>query len=239
MEFFTQRDIATLFLDGSAIALTLCILILSQTYKKNDRKEDSYFSIMLIINCILSLGDILGSLFEMKTTPESEVLRMAGMTSFYCGILLISMIWIRYCYIRFKNVGMPETPGFSLLFVPGFIVILLFFTNLFTGFIFTFDEKGEFKTGSLYIVFHIVAIAYIIIGISYLAKYRGSVSGMRLVPMWVFVFLGAFGIVFTFVIKSSASFVPICLTMALTFTHMGTINEVLALSYKKTISGTD
>ena len=92
MEFFTQRDIATLFLDGSAIVLTLCILILSQTYKKNDRKEDSYFSIMLIINCILSLGDILGSLFEMKTTPESEVLRMAGMTSFYCGILLISMI---------------------------------------------------------------------------------------------------------------------------------------------------
>ena len=236
MGFLTERDIATLFLDGSAIVLTLSVLVLSLTYKKKNCDEDRYFYIMLITNCVLTVGDTLGCVFEMKTTYGSGALRTLGMTIFFMGVLLISMIWTRYCRIRFKNRGISKNPDNLALFIPGILVMVLIFVNLFTGVMCSYNERGEFETGILFIVFHIVVIAYIVIGFSHLARYRGRVSGMRLIPIWLFVFLGAVGVEFTFIDKNSASFVPICLAMALTFIHMGTINEVLALSYKKTVS---
>ncbi len=232
MGFLTQRDIATLFLDGSTLVLTLIIMILSKTFRKDEQEDTRYFFIMLITNCILAVGDIFACVFESKTLPGSGILRMAGMTVFHCGIMAISMLWIRYCFIRFKNRGLSFKIGFKKDLIPGIIILALLAVNIFTGWLFYFDESGTFKTGMIYIVFHLVALAYIAVGFSYFVNYKGKATGKTLIPLPLFIFLAAVGIVFTFFIGSSASFVPICIAMALTFTHIGTLNEVLTFKYK-------
>ena len=78
---------------------------------------------------------------------------------------------------------------------------------------------------------YVVLILYIGGGFVHIARYRNRKSGRAIIPMWVYALPIVFGAIFTFAIPGSASFAPIGTAMTITFTHMGTISEVLDFGY--------
>ena len=233
MSFLIYRDYATLILDGATILLMIILMILTAEGRKRDREDDRFFLLLLIVNCCLAIGDIFGYLFDLKQVPGSIVLCKLGMTVFYFCYVLISMIWVHYCRIRFKDRGAASGGIMRPEYIPGAAVLVLILLNVFTGFLFSYDDSGVYRKGTLFIVLYLILAMYIIAGFVHLVRYRSRRSGRAIIPVWVYVLPGLFGSFFGFAVPGSASFAPIGLAMSIAFTHIGTINEILDISYGK------
>lgn len=233
MSFFTQRDFATLFLDGAAIVLMVILTIMSSEDRKRKREDDRYFLFILIVNCILSVADAVAYLFDMKTVPGSVGICISGMTVFYICYVLIMILWAHFCRVRFKDRGAASGGILRVEYIPGALMMVLIIVNIFTGWIFSYDENGVYHRGFLYMVVYLIIVLYAVVGFVYLGRYRGRNLSKRLVPVWLYVLPVVFGLVFSFAVSGSASFTAIGLAMAVTFTYMGTINESLNTSYGK------
>ena len=234
MSFFVERDYATFFLDGATILLLVIVMIMSSEDRKRDRDDDKRFFLLLIINCIMAIGDTIGYIFEYKPLALATTFSTIGMTIFYFCFILVVMIWMDYCRIRFKERGASSGSGFRPEYIPGIIMLALVLINLFTGWIFCYDRvTGDYIRGFMFIVVYIVFAYYAIMGFVYLGRYRSGNSSARLIPMSVYILPTVFGFLFTFGVSGSASFAPIGLAMSFTFTYIGTINEVLEKSSVK------
>ena len=225
MFYITNRDYATLIMDSGTLLLMIGIIYLTSRNRKKGRTDESCFFILLILNIIIAAGDMLAYTTEEKVFPGSYVMATAGMTVFYVGFALISMAWLHYCRVRFKDGGLPDRSHFSYEYLPGLITVGLVLINVFTGWIFSYDSEVMYHRGVLFIPMYIVMAAYIVAGFFYVSRYRDKSSGRVLIPTWVYAFPLIFGVIFTFMVSGSASFAPICIAISITFTYMGTINE--------------
>ncbi len=236
MSFFVERDYATMFLDGATILLLIIIMVMSSEDRKRGREDDKRFFLLLIVNCIMAVGDTIAYIFEYKPLALSTVYSTIGMTIFYFSFVLVVMIWADYCRIRFKERGVSSGNIFRPEYIPGLIMLALVLINVFTGWIFSYDRvTGDYYRGFLFIVVYIVFALYATMGFIHVGRYRSRNSSTRLIPMSVYILPIIFGFIFTFAVKGSASFASIGLGMAFTFTYIGTINESLNISYKKSV----
>ncbi len=234
MSFFVERDFASMFLDGATIMLLIIVMIMSSEERKRGRDDDKCFFALLIVNCILAVGDSIGYIFEYKPIPQSIMLSTIGMTVFYFCYVLIVMIWMDFCRIRFKERGASSGLHFRPEYIPGLVMLAVVLINVFTGWIFSYDRAtGDYIRGSMFIVVYIVLFFYAGLGFVHIGRYRSRNSGTPLIPMSVYVLPIVFGFLFTFAVSGSASFAPIGLAISFVFTYIGTINESLNTSYKK------
>ncbi len=226
MFYIVDRDYATLILDSSTILMILGIIRMSFRHREKNRPDLDSFVLLLVINIIMALGDTLGYLCEYKVFPHSRGLATLGMTIFYTGFVVITMAWLHYCRVRFRGDKLSDRTHFAYEYIPGMIMTVLVLINVFTGWIFSYNEKAEYFRGVLFIPMYILLACYIAAGFMCVAKYRDNNSGRALIPIWVYAIPILIGGTFTFFVPGSASFAPFGIAMSFVFTHMGTINEV-------------
>ena len=237
MSFFVERDFATIFLDGATILLLIILMVMSSEDRKRGRDDDKNFFWLLIVNCIMAVGDTVAYVNEYKTPYALHTtFSTIGMTIFYFSFILFVMIWMDYCRIRFKERGVSSGRSFRPEYIPGVVMLAMVLINVFTGWIFAYDKvTGDYNRGFMFIVVYIVFAYYVIGGFVHVGKYRSRNSNVRLIPMYVYILPIVFGFVFTFAVSGSASFASIGLATSITFTYIGTINESLNISYKKAV----
>lgn len=233
MTFFIPRDYATLFLDGATIVSMISIMLMSSEARKRGRGDDRCFFGLLVLTCILAASDALGYLFEEKSVPGSRVLCTCGMTVYFLCFILIGIVWAHYCRIRFKDRGISAGNFLRPEYLPGAVMLALIVINIFTGWIFSYDENVFYHRGVLYLLVYLVMAVYVVAGFAHLVRYRSKHSGRAVIPVWLYALPIVCGSVFTFAIPGSASFGPVGVGLSIAFTHIGTINEMLELSYKK------
>ena len=233
MSFLSERDYATLILDGATVILMIIVMILSSDGRKRGRDDDKFYFAILIVNIIMAVSDSLCYVFEYKIDiiPNCTVISTIGLTIFFLMYVLVMMIWMDYCRIRFKERGASSGNLIRPIHIPGFVMLLIVIINVFTGWIFSYDSAGEYHRGILHIVTYIVMAFYAIIGFVYLGRYKSRHKAGLLIPVWVYLLPIVFGLIFSFSVQGSASFAPICVAMSLTFTYIGTINESMHVSY--------
>ena len=227
MFYLTQRDYATILLDGATLFLLAGIFIMSNRFRKRGRADDIWFLTLLVLNSFIVAGDVLGYVFDAKIFEGSRTICMIGMTVFYVSFVLISMAWLQYCRVRFRDGGIFERSLFDPSYLPGIVMAALVLINFFTGWIFMYDENVVYHRGFLFIPMYVLVGLYIMTGFLYVIKYRDRSSGDVLIPVWVYSIPIIFGVIFTFMVPGSASFAPICIAISISFTHMGTVNEVV------------
>lgn len=226
MFYLTNRDYATLILDSGTLFIIFGIIAVSFRNRKKDRLDEDCFLVLLILNIVIAIGDILGYLCgEGKNFPHSYALSTLGMTLFYVGFVLIAMSWLHYCRVRFRGADLTDRSHFAYEYIPGMVMVAVVIINVFTGWVFSYDENKVYLRGFMFIPLYIVVAAYILAGFVYLSRYRDKSSGKALIPVWVYGMPIILGTVLTFLVQGSASFAAIGVAMSFMFTHMGTIND--------------
>ncbi len=233
MSFLIPRDLGPRFLNGTVIMLMVSIMIISSESRKRDRDDDRYLFILLALTCFSAISETVGYLFEEKTVPGSWILSTIGMTLFFIFFVMIGVVWNHYCRIRFKFRGVSAENIMRPANIPGAVMMVVILINVFTGWIFKYDENAFYHRGPLYILVYIVMFAYVIAGFAHLIGYRTKRSGRSIIPIWVYVVPTVASFVFTFAIPGSASFAPLGIALCVAFTHIGTTNEVFEISYEK------
>ena len=152
----TNRDYATLIMDSGTIIMVLCIIFISFRHRKKDRPDEDSFLVLLILNIILALGDSIAYLSDEKIFSHSIGLATFGMTVFYAVFLLITMSWMHYCRVRFRSEILSEKSHFAYEYLPGMIFVALVFINVFTGWIFRYDESNLYHRGALFIPMYVI-----------------------------------------------------------------------------------
>ena len=225
MFYLTHRDYATLILDSGTLLIDFSIIYLILQHRKKERADEGSFLVLLIMNIAMAAGDTLGYLFENKAFPGSRELSIIGMTVFYIAFVFLSMTWLHYCRIRFRDGDIPKLLRLTPAYLPGTVMLFLIVINIFTGWVFFYDANWLYHRGGLFIPMYLMVTGYIIAGILCVSKYRNHSAGRTPVPAWVFLLPIAAGVVFTFFVPNSASFAPFSTAVFIAFSHMGTISE--------------
>ena len=223
MFYLTYRDYATLIMDSGTLLIAFCIIYLILNYRKKGRADEDSFLMLLIMNIAMAAGDILGYLFENKAFPGSRELSVIGMTVFYIAFVLLSMTWLYYCRVRFRDGGVSKGQRFAPEYLPGKVMLFLIAINIFTGWVFSYDANWRYQRGVLFIPLLLIIAGYILAGMLCVSKYRDKSAGRAPVPAWVFVLPIVVGVIFTFLVPDSASFAPFSTAVSIVFTHMGTV----------------
>ncbi len=227
MSYLTDRDFATLFLDGATLFLIISIAFTMKGYKRKKRDDDKYFFMLRLANCLVAIGDMMGYIFEDKPWAFAPFVRVFGMTLFYFSFVSMSLIWVHYCRVRFKYRGVASESFLRPEYIPVYITLICIILNVFTGWIFRYDADSSYHRGVLFGPMYLVLISYVGGGFVHIAKYRSRRSNKSLIPVWVYALPIVFGPILTFAIPGAASFAAIGAAMTVTFTHLGTLNEVL------------
>ncbi len=233
MSFLIPRDYATICLDCTVIASMISIMIISSESRKRDRDDDRYLFILLALTSVLALSEIIGYLFEEKSVPNAWIYSTIGMTLYFLCFISIGVVWNHYCRIRFKYRGLSSENILRPSNIPGAVMLVIILINIFTGWIFKYDQNAFYHRGPLYILMYMVMLAYVGAGFVHLAGYRSKRSGRALIPLFVYVAPILCGFAFTFAIPGSASFGPLGIALCIAFTHIGTTNEVFEVNYSK------
>ena len=229
----TERDIATFILDFSTLVLIGGIYYYSRVFRKRGLPEDKLFFAVLIANVGVAVTDVLSYIFDEKAFPHAAEIATAGVTAYILCLTSFFLLIMQYAYAKKTANQITVKSWFRPIMIPGYLLLVLAFVNLFTGWLFSYDENATYQLGVLLLPAYIILITYMGISfgtISMVLKERNSRS---VLPIWIFMMPFALGTVIVFVIYNTASLVPICLAMSLAFVNMGSLNEILGKSTNK------
>ena len=223
----TTENIATLLIDGSAILLMTGILTQTSIMRKRGRSDDKIFTLIILLDILLSAADIVTYLADGKDFAGARYFNMGGVSVFYMVFVILLMLWLDYCMVRFKGVGAREAIRSRLwLFVPGGIMELILIVNLFAGFVFSVDETNTYHYGVLFVPMFIVMFFYVFAGFRYMSKYRVGDGKGSLIPVWIYMLPIVVGLIIPFGL-GGISLASIAVGMSIVFTHLGSASEIV------------
>lgn len=223
----TERDIATFILDFSALVLIGGIYYYSRVFRKRGLPEDRLFFAILIANIGVAITDVFSYIFDEKAFPYAAGIATAGVTAYVLCLTSFFILFMQYAYAKKTDNQITMKSWYRPILIPGYLLLILALVNLFTGWLFSYDENATYQLGVLLLPAYVILIAYMGISfgtISMILKERNSSS---VLPIWIFMMPFAVGTAIVFVIYNTASLIPVCLAMSLAFVNMGSLNEIL------------
>ena len=228
----THFNYATIILDVGAVLLVCGILRQTRFMRRSGRESDRLFFGMLLWTIVIAVSDMVDYLAEDRPTPFLMNLQLFAVTIFFMACTVFAMSWFDYCTYRFKDGEEIKKIGLKPEFIPGVLIIGLFFVNQTTGYIFFIDELGGFQPGLLYAPVTFALLAYLIPGFFYIAKYRKADQRV-LIPVWIYAMPIVVSVV-TYVL-GDISIIAMGCAVTITFTHLGTMEEIAESSMKESV----
>lgn len=226
--FFEQyaENMATLILDGSTVFLLGGVFFATGIMRKRGRDDDKLFFILLFINMVVALSDIATYLADGKSFAGARYINMGGVSVFYMAMVLLGMVWLHYCIVRFQSRFSRIWEKHKLIFVPGLIMEALLLINIFTGFIFSVDINNVYHYGNLFWLMYLVMALYVFTGFFLILGYRPFDDRKVLIPVWLYLLPLVAGLIVPFVL-GGISLTSIGCAMSITFTHLGSASEII------------
>lgn len=222
----TVENIATLLVDGSTIFLLIGVLTQTYIMRKRGRLDDRLFFILIILNIIIAVSDIITYLSDEKTFYGARYFNLGGVSVFYIALVLLCLLWLRYCIIRFGRRRAGIRIPTAVILIPGFVTEIMLLINLFTGLIFSVDGSNVYHRGILFVPMFIVMGLYVFSGFYIIATYKSADGRRNMIPVWIYMLPLVVGIVVPFVI-GGISLTSIGVAMSLLFTHAGSESEIV------------
>ncbi len=223
-DFLTQRDIATILMDLSAIALIVGIFSQTAVMRKQGRREDLIFFNLLVVDLFIAVFDIMTYLADEKDFPGARFFNMFGITMFYLGMVFFSLMWFFYTMVRFGDREPMSSPARKAFYMPGLIMMILILINVFTGFIFSVDAGNTYHRGILFIPMYIIITFYLFSAFFNIFRYRRVTGRRKELPVGLYLLPFVLTLVVPFVL-GGVSMAPVCVASGLVFTHIGVMNE--------------
>ncbi|MBO6215162.1 MAG: hypothetical protein J6N76_06455, partial [Lachnospiraceae bacterium] len=143
MDFWTQRDIATLIIDFSTIVILGGIYYYSGVFRKRGLPEDKLFFAILIANALVAVTDVFSYIFDDKPIAGARVIATIGVMVYTLCFDAFFILFMQYAYAKKMNNEVTLKSWFRPILIPGYIMAFFVLINPFTGWIFYYDENAH------------------------------------------------------------------------------------------------
>ena len=162
---------------AGAIILSIIYAYLKVIYPKKSvslQKYSRMFAVLIVANIL----DIVSAVMNEYATSFSNIFLMIFNTLYFCSIIVLQISYFEYV-LTFLNKDIKKWIKILNAAVLGIYLILLI-VNIFTGWIFYFNEASVYSRGPLYFVVYATVVYYMAIGYFVIFTNKVSVSGRKL-----------------------------------------------------------
>lgn len=159
-----------------ATIITIIILIFYARSRMIKTNAIKMFMIMAVNVFISSFMDIFVIYMEQNPKAFSYTTLMLFNTLYQLFFHSLGYLHFLLLYIVSNNNKFPRKGIFLITSIPYIISLLFDFTNIFTGFIFYFDENLQYFQGPHISYMYIQAWFYVLLGIQRIFTYKNSIT---------------------------------------------------------------
>ncbi len=211
-------DMTNVFLDGAAMFVLLGLIYYTSLYRRRGKTEDKLFFTLVLLAVIYAVTEGTVSLLNFVDFWIGRPLFLVELAFTYLIYESFAMVWC--VYVAFRNGWHKgkERKYIPLLCLPGLIMIVVVIINLFTGFLYVYDNTYMIVENS-----PLVYVAEIPILIGFVFTFAVIVRYYR---------RGAVLLIATFVICTifwffidRISCIPIMMSIVLIYSHLYAMKE--------------
>ena len=152
-----EADIISIFL--------ILVMMFYGKIEERSWRERSIFNALLLSNALLSAADIISWAFDGARFEGAYWLLQIA-TLLYNGMLVfIGLLWLFYCDEQAMENKAVAKKRRMIYTIPFGIILAINILNIWTGWIFYYDEYNVYHRGELYIIHIMMAVTYILTAI--------------------------------------------------------------------------
>lgn len=147
----------------------LVIYAALRIYYSNQSEVNKKFK--LVVKCVLAaeIADIVTAITISYGSVVPPKLNMLANTVYFMLTFSLGYSFLRYVE-SYVNQGVSRLKSIRVNKIVYILLLLLLVLNMFTGFLFHFNEKGEYIHGNLYLAVYIIPLYYVAFSAVVLAK---------------------------------------------------------------------
>ena len=220
---FSDRNLASLFMDGATIFLLLGMINHTTIYRQRRRTDDRLFFALLISDILIALCDIAVAIANGETFEGAKLMNLLCESLFYiteAGFAYLVVLFLDY------RIHRDEERHKKMRFfaaIPITLVEIMFLIGVPNGYFISVDDENYYHYAKLYVIPVLVISLYAITALALSVVYKLKYGKTRYIPLWLYAIPVA-GAVLPFLVEMAAM-IPISLAVYLAYIHMGIMNE--------------
>ena len=189
----SQNIIANVDVSMAAVLLILGVLVMTLRRKTTGSKADTAYLLLIITVLAATLSDLYLAFFDNPEDPGPYVLLVIMETILEISVNLILLAWLLYVFFTMYDSMDYLRRKFLLYIVPILVMVVFDIINVFTGWIWYFDENMVYHETDLYMVLNLIRYAYLFISIYQYQRYKKENGHIQFFTIWPFIVPIAWG----------------------------------------------
>ncbi len=170
--------------NGTAILLSLAILLSAKRPLRHELFEEKIFYTMAVLNILQSIIESAGFFLDGKT--EYHTLSMALSTILFINSSIFTFLWVIYAdYKLFTDMNRIKRI-YTFVAIPAILIIIGCLINLVTPVFFEIDKYNIYQRTDLFFIPYIVTYFYVMYGVIIIYLYRNKVDKYLFLPAIMF-----------------------------------------------------
>ncbi len=222
--FFSDRNIASFFVDGATVLIVIGMIIHTAMYRKRNRLGDRVFFDMLIADVCMAVIDALVVVANGRFFKGAELMNLSCMALFYITQAIFGffvMVYLLGKIIPDENRVRKLIP---ILCIPDMLILLMYLIGIPNGYFLAVDENNKYYYAKLYALPIIILGLYVIAAFVLAFIYRRKKETTRHLPVWLYLIPIISMVVVPYAFKG-ISLSAIGVAVILAYMHIGEMNQ--------------
>ncbi len=152
---------------ANGIGIIILVSLLLNLRRKYDKKKDEHtiFGWMLAINILQCILEAITIFIDGKSFQGARVLATVTNALLFINNILFAAFWVLYADLRLRKFQVRSRNKYSLIFIPGVLVIIGAIVNLFTPVFFEITAENLYRRTKLFPLTYVAAYFYLLWGL--------------------------------------------------------------------------
>ncbi len=220
----TDRNFASLFMNGATIFILIGIMINTSMYRRRGRADDKLFFAMLITDILIAVTDSLVAVANKKSFSGAELMNIISYSLFYILEAVFAYEVVMYLAHRLHGDEKRTNKLAIPLGAPVLAIMLMYLIGIPHGYFIGVNDDNSYYYAKLYILPVAIMLVYVVAAFVMAFIYRIRNKTGKHTALWLYLIpIAACGVI-PFLL-GGISLTAISLAVILAFMHMGTMNE--------------
>lgn len=168
---------------ASAIFLSVIYIYLSMQYTANDAKSRR-FRVLIFCTILADILDVLTAIDISYASKIPDIINVLANTAYFMSVAILLFRYVNYVR-TFISVRIAKTEK-KVNDILAIVFMIIYIINIFTGWVFYFDENGNYVHGPLYLMTFGLSIYLVLFGAGLVIYYRRYVHRRQLFSVILF-----------------------------------------------------
>ena len=231
----SDRNYASLFLDGAAIFLLIGMIIHTTIYRRRGRINDRLFFSMLITDILMACSDMAVAIANGESFAGARVMNLLGESLYYITMGVFAFLVVLFLYYRLAEDEKRYKKMRTILMIPITLVELMYLIGVPNGLFISVDADNNYHFAKLYFLPVAIMGLYVIAALYLSLIYKAKMGKVKHIPLWIYL-IPMVGIYLPFFVEMAAM-TPMMIAVCIAYMHMGIMNEQFFSLEEKTAEG--